>query len=321
MEDTGLLRLTQSTVSAAAVHCELRSLGALQMIYKPQGRTSSSIQLMNSPTIAVSSPATVITVPNPPAAPTLVRVTNPRPTQDDDFNLAGASTRGIRSPSPSGTILHTPQAPPPNELADNSNDPGSARPENPPNYHRPANNSVPSSSITGRRRPPSYRRFYAGANPSTSIGNAIPQNDVLLHHEVPSGPPPWPMPHPPGFPLDEGASSPTFSFVEANHPDAPRAPIRIRRARNPRNINNLPPLCETHAIVRPLAIYAFGLDAEFGTTGLSFRMDTSVPHTAVDIIRDDGMGSHVQISFEPQNVPIEEEAEQREPALDAQRNV
>ena len=261
---------------------------------------------MNPPSISVSSPATVITVPNSSATPTLVRVINP--TQDNDPISAGDSTRGIQSPSSSsGMAFHTPQAPPPNVLTNNPGESDSSHPENPPNYHRPANDSLPSSSLTGRRRPPSYRRFHPGTNSPPCTGNAILLDDVLIHHEVPSRPPPWPMPHPTGFLIDEGASSPTFSFAEENHHDALRAPIRLQRARAPQNINNLPPLHKEHAIIRPLAVYAYSLDAKFGTTGLSFCMDSSIPHTGVAIIRNDRMGSHVQISFEPQNVPIEEE--------------
>lgn len=75
--------------------------------------------------------------------------------------------------------------------------------------------------------------------------------------------------------------------------------IEIERQQFPRLVDNTPTLHSTHALNRPMGLYAYNIDADFGPFPMSCRLESSIQYTRVDIGNDEGHFTEIRVWYIP----------------------
>lgn len=152
--------------------------------------------------------------------------------------------------------------------------------------------------VTNTGRGISYRH-----TSSNNPNNAIPANVIRIPTPTTSRSSVRNTTREPRLPPSSRAGSPTLFDPTENNNDLPATPSPVLRGQNIFNLEDLPPLRHSYALIRHMEMYACNFDAEFSGNKLSIRLEANQPHTRVDLIRDDNLGVISHFWFvDPYNV-------------------
>ena len=143
----------------------------------------------------------------------------------------------------------------------------------------------------------SDRRHSEGTGGPPFPINTIPIHDVPVPHTPSSGASAsaWARIH--RSPPLEGSNGSNVSQTSADSHHSPQPPSYVYQRGHAHLIEDLPPLRRTHALLRPVDLHAYNLDADLHGVQISARMESSGPHLGVDIIGNERVGVVLRIWY------------------------
>lgn len=126
---------------------------------------------------------------------------------------------------------------------------------------------------------------------------SVPIHDVPVPHTPSSGTSAsaWARIHRP--PLPEGSDGSNVSQASADSHHSPPPPPDVYQGRHANPAEDLPPLRRAHALLRPVDLHAYNLDADFHGVQISTRMESSRPHLGVDVIGNERVGIVIRVWY------------------------